>query len=98
MYVPYVEMIDIYTNTDYDHKEYSNILAVKVDAQNKKLISDNGYKVLTSEGDINSYGGFSRVTYIDNVIMGYVQEGNAFYSFDKTTKEYFDKIKLGWIS
>ena len=95
MYVPYVEMIDIYTNTDYDHKEYSNILAVKVDAQNKKLISDKGYKVLTSEGDINSYGGFSRVTYIDNVIMGYVQEGNAFYSFDKTTKEYFDKIKLG---
>ena len=58
-------------------------------------LANKGYKVLTSEGDINSYGGFSRVTYIDNVIMGYVQERNAFYSFDKTTKEYFDKIKLG---
>ncbi len=92
MYVPYVEMIDIYSNTDYQHKEYSNILAAKVDVKNKKLVTDGEYKVLTSEGD--SYGGFGRVTYIDNVIMGYVQEGNAFYSFDKTTKDYLDKFKL----
>ena len=89
MYVPYAEMIDIYTTTGYENIHYGNILAVKVDGVNKKLVSDGAYKVLTSDGA--SYSSICRVTYIDNVIMGYVQDANTFYSFDKVTKNYLDK-------
>ncbi len=92
MYVPYAEMIDIYTTTGYQNIHYGNILAVKVDGVNKKLVSDGAYKVLTSDGA--SYSSICRVTYIDNVIMGYVQDENTFYSFDKTTKEYLDKSTI----
>ncbi len=91
MYVPYVEMIEIFTQRGYENKHYGNILAVKVDSENKKLASDGSYKVLTSDGD--SYSSFCRVTYIDNILMGYVNDDNAFYSFDKQSKEYLDVIK-----
>lgn len=93
MYVPYTEMIDVYTTTGYENIHYGNILAVKVDTVNKKLVSDGSYKVLTS--DNKSYSSFCRVTYIDNVIMGYVQGDNTFYSFDKATKDYLDKTQSG---
>lgn len=91
MYVPYVEMIEIFTQSGYESKHYGNILAVKVDSENKKLVSDGSYKVLTSYGD--SYSSFCRVTYIENILMGYVSDDNAFYSFDKQSKEYLDTIK-----
>ena len=93
MYVPYAEMIDIYTTTGYEGVHYGNILAVKVDVVNKKLSDDGSCKVLTS--DTESYGSFVRATYIDNVVFGYVQDVNTFYSFNKATQEYLNKIKLG---
>ena len=93
MYVPYAEMIDIYTTTGYEGVHYGNILAVKVDAVNKKLSDDGSCKVLTSDTD--AYGSFCRVTYINNVVFGYVQDVNTFYSFDKETTEFLNKIKVG---
>lgn len=93
MYVPYEEMIDVYTTTGYENIRYGNILAVKVDVVNKKLSSDGSCKVLTS--DTESYSSFARVTYINNIVFGYVQDVNTFYSFDRTTTEYLDKIKAG---
>ena len=87
MYVPYCINTDYYTGDSaqsYRIISSANILSVKVDTEKNKLISDITY---TSN---KSSAGFQRVTYIDNVVIGFGYESGILQSFNKSTAEPID--------
>ncbi len=97
MYIPYSKQDRIWASTNGEALSKTNtagILAVKVDTQNKKLLSDGNY--MCTSTDIESSPEFSRVTYTGNVIMGFNQysDGGSICAFDKTTQMQTDKINL----
>ena len=97
MYIPYGKQDRIWASTNGEELSKSNtagILAVKVDTQNKKLLSDGNYMCTTT--NVESLSDFSRVTYTGNVIMGFNQysDGGSICAFDKTTQMQTDKINL----
>ena len=97
MYIPYGKQDRIWASTNGEELSKSNtagILAVKVDTQNKKLLSDGNYMCTTT--NVESLSDFLRVTYTGNVIMGFNQyfDGGSICAFDKTTQMQTDKINL----
>ncbi len=97
MYIPYGKQDRIWASTNGEELSKSNtagILAVKVDTQNKRLLSDGNYMCTTT--NMESLSDFSRVTYMGNVIMGFNQysDGGSICAFDKTTQMQTDLISL----
>ena len=87
MYIPYYKNQYVLTYYDYDgtalDRHTAGILAVKVNETNKTLEKVGDYTVIPQTAYV---GGFSRVTYIDNVIYGYAQNENGLLcAFDKAT-------------
>ncbi len=87
MYIPYYKNQYVLTYYDYDgtalDRHTAGVLAVKVNENEKTLEKVGDYTVIPQTAYV---GGFSRVTYIDNVIYGYAQNENGLLcSFDKAT-------------
>ena len=87
MYIPYYKNQYVLTYYDYDgtalDRHTAGVLAVKVNESEKTLEKVGDYTVIPQTAYV---GGFSRVTYIDNVIYGYAQNENGLLcAFDKAT-------------
>lgn len=87
MYIPYYKNQYVLTYYDYDgtalDRHTAGVLAVKVNENEKTLEKIGDYTVIPQTAYV---GGFSRVTYIDNVIYGYAQNENGLLcAFDKAT-------------
>ncbi len=89
MYVPYTINANLYTGDNaqpYQAYNSANILAVKINTEESKLESEVTY---TSS---KASQGFQRVTYIDDVIIGFSYESGILESFNKTTAESIDIV------
>ncbi len=89
MYIPYGKQD--YGNTS-DYVVTLGILSVRVDEQTKKLVNEGDYKEFVSEYKYSD--SFTRVTYIDDVIVGYSYQGKALFSFDKSTQIKTGELEL----
>ncbi len=90
MYIPYGKQ-----DNDYVYGGYSatlGILGVKVDVSAKSLINECDYIKTVDEYKYSDM--FTRVTYIDDVIIGYSYQGKTLVSFDKTTGTITDTLEL----
>ncbi len=97
MYIPYGKQDRIWAASNGEALSRTNtagILAVKVNTESKKLLTDGNY--MCSSTDVQSSPDFSRVTYIGDVIMGFNPYGNggSIYSFDKSTQMQTDVVYL----
>lgn len=97
MYIPYGKQDRIWAASNGEALSRTNtagILAVKVNTESKKLLTDGNY--ICSSTDVQSSPDFSRVTYIGDVIMGFnpYSNGGSIYSFDKSTQMQTDVVYL----
>ena len=97
MYIPYSKTDRIWSSSNGEALSKSNtagILAVRVNTENSKLISDGNYMCSTTE--IGEAPEFSRVTFMGDSIFGYNQysNGGCLCAFDKTTQTQTDMINL----
>ncbi len=94
MYIPYRKITTVIAYTEgrtaYDYYT-SGILAVRVDAENKKLVSDGDYVV---KDDDTFLDGYNRATYIGDIIIGYSKYDSIMSSFNKTTQMELDRVKI----
>ena len=86
MYIPYYKnqylLTSYYDGVAID-RHTAGVLAVKVNESEKTLEKVGDYTVIPQTAYVS---GFSRVTYIDNVIYGYAQNENGLLcAFDKAT-------------
>ncbi len=100
MYIPYYKnqyaLTSPYDGVAID-RHTAGILAVKVNEEEKALEKVGDYTVVPQSTYLQTayVGGFSRVTYIDNVIYGYAHtEDGLLCSFDKTTGKLNASTKL----
>ncbi len=87
MYIPYYKNQYVLTYYTYDEitfdRHTAGVFAVKVNETDKTLEQIGNYTVTPQTAYV---GGFSRVTYIGNVVYGYTQnEKGLLCSFDKAT-------------
>ena len=100
MYIPYYKNQYVLTYYDYDgtalDRHTAGVLAVKVNENEKTLEKIGDYTVIPQTAYV---GGFSRVTYIDNVIYGYAQNENGLLcAFDKATGNLNASMTLNLVS
>lgn len=90
MYIPYRKMDSIFTDTSY-YSTSMCIMGVKVNESEKTLTTDGEY-VMNCD-DKNCFNGLSRVTYIEDIIIGFEETMGGLVAFDKKTQTLTDVIK-----
>ena len=95
MYIPYGRSEFVWATYDYSQsydKFYAGVFAVAVDVNTKKLSKIGDYISNSSDYEVSS--GFTRATYMGNVLFGYSEYENILESFDKNTQKSLDLVKI----
>ncbi len=94
MYIPYgksATIVNPETNLAEDDITLG-VLAVKVNEDSKKLLSNGEFK--RNIDQTNGVFLYGRVTYIDNIIYAFTSDMTFATSFDKTTQMIVDEVEL----
>lgn len=94
MYIPYLKRTESwhYTDDSYSYKNVAGILAVKVNENEKTLEKSQNYTVTTTDHTLKS--GFSRATYIGDVVFGYSLYDCEIVSFNKGTQKQLATLDI----
>ncbi len=94
MYIPYGKCEETFVSytDEYFSERSAGIIALKVD-ETVKSLSEVGSYIAQTDGDY-WVPGFTRVTYINDIVFGFTQKKDVLYSFDKATCENLDSLSF----